>query len=386
MEKEIEKILQSVLWRRSIPSSIAEEPALLKEMEDQKVLSLLGSRMAAFPLSGQGKQYCQKKVMLHYAFAQRMLYEQDLLVKLFEKSGIPMAILKGSAAAMYYPEPSYRSYGDVDFIVLEGDFDRAYRLMLSNGYELKCDEDHVEYHYTLGKNGIMFEIHRFPAGLPDDEKGLCCMKQIRSDLLRTEKVTMEGYWIPVLPAVSNGMVLLLHVRKHIEGGLGLRQIIDWMMFADRNLANDSWEREYRRLFDKAGLSVLAETLTRMCQLHLGLRKDITWCQGAEEELCEELWRYVMEKGNFGRKEGSEAKGKNFFSRGYSVSGVLKHLQDSGKKNWKLLKKYPFLEPLAWCYQAGVWAGYLLKRKNVIGSLRKDHAQGSRRARMLKRLK
>ena len=45
----------------------------------------------------------------HYV---RILHSQDEIVKLFAEAGIRIAILKGTAAAIYYPEPSRRAMGD----------------------------------------------------------------------------------------------------------------------------------------------------------------------------------------------------------------------------------------------------------------------------------
>ena len=47
----------------------------------------------------------------------QILDEQTKLYHLFDDAGIPMAIIKGCAAAMYYPAPLHRSMGDIDFVV-----------------------------------------------------------------------------------------------------------------------------------------------------------------------------------------------------------------------------------------------------------------------------
>ena len=39
--------------------------------------------------------------------------------QLFENNNIPLVILKGTAAAMYYPKPQLRTMGDIDFLVFD---------------------------------------------------------------------------------------------------------------------------------------------------------------------------------------------------------------------------------------------------------------------------
>ena len=61
----------------------------------------------------------------------------------------------------------------------------------------------------------------------------------------------------------NGLVLLDHVRYHLQGGLGIRQIIDWMMFVHANLNDETWETGFAQLARGAGLETLAVTMTSM---------------------------------------------------------------------------------------------------------------------------
>ena len=102
----------------------------------------------------------------------RLLQSQHDLCQLMKNQGIPMVILKGTAAAMYYPEPSARSMGDIDFLVAQTDYERAFRLMQDNGYRLMHAGDHpVDYHMTLEKDSFVYEIHRKPAGMLDGAEG-----------------------------------------------------------------------------------------------------------------------------------------------------------------------------------------------------------------------
>lgn len=160
------------------------------------MLSILRPNMEQLPFSDKNQEYCIKHIMVQYAFTHELLYKQSLLIELFKENGIPMAILKGSAIAIYYPIPSYRTLGDVDFIVHDQDFSKAYQVMLDNGYSLCYDIDGTEYHYTLKKDNITFELHRHPVGLPN---GVCLLKTIDEGLKGTKTAEIEGYQILVLP-------------------------------------------------------------------------------------------------------------------------------------------------------------------------------------------
>jgi len=59
----------------------------------------------------------------------RVLHGQSQLVQLLEDTGIPLVILKGTAATMYYPALCCRMMGDVDALVPQERFEQAARLM-----------------------------------------------------------------------------------------------------------------------------------------------------------------------------------------------------------------------------------------------------------------
>ena len=57
-------------------------------------------------------------------------------------AGIPYVILKGCASAFYYPDPSKRLMGDVDFLVKESDLEQAGEILRQEGF-VPWEEDHI---------------------------------------------------------------------------------------------------------------------------------------------------------------------------------------------------------------------------------------------------
>ena len=199
---------------------------------------------------------------------------------------VPYVILKGTSAAQYYPYPKFRSMGDIDIITKRDGFDD---LIINN-----INDSHV------------------------------------------------------LPDMINGLVLIEHINQHIEEGLGLRQIIDWMMFVDKCLPDNKWVK-FEEYAQKAGLKTLAVTITRMCEMYLGLNKHM-WCASADEELCTALMDYILTCGNFGTKISAEQK--TAVSRAIELNHpirLIKELQSRGENNWKAAVN-PLLRPFAWMWQ------------------------------------
>lgn len=125
--------------------------AVLKEAQDQTVVAL-----AAPAVPTREAKKWQISVARNKMRFMQILDEQTKLFQLFRDADIPMAIIKGCAAAMYYPAPLDRSMGDIDFVVPLERIDEANRLMTENGYQYM---DTTQRHYDYAKNGTELEMH-----------------------------------------------------------------------------------------------------------------------------------------------------------------------------------------------------------------------------------
>ena len=103
--------------------------AVLQEATAQTVVALV-SKAVPEPAAEEWKEPAAQSTA-HY---MRALFEQTNLIKLFTDHGISLVILKGAAAAMYYPKPQQRTMGDIDFLVPEKNFETAKTLLSENGY------------------------------------------------------------------------------------------------------------------------------------------------------------------------------------------------------------------------------------------------------------
>lgn len=274
------------------------------------------------------------------AHLMKMLHEQNSLVKLFEANDVPFVILKGTAAAVYYPRPASRTYGDIDIYLSKEHFETAKNLLQANGYKYIHDEDR---HYEYMKNGIEFELHsKYCSNHYNNIEHI-----LLNGLSNAVECSVCNSSFPLLPTYENGLVLLGHIMMHLKtSGIGLRQIIDWMMFVHKELDDISWENHFRPFVVKAGLEKLAINVTFMCKKWLGLPDEITWCNDADEEVVDQLLIRVLDDGNFGQDRAPVESIKKSMKR----VGIFRHLQQNGIDNWPLAQKYQIFRPFAWFYQ------------------------------------
>ena len=180
----------------------------------------------------------------------------------------------------------------------------------------------------------------------------------------------------VLPDLVNGLTLIEHVNHHLEGGIGLRQILDWYMFVDKCLSDDAWPA-FQAIAQKTGHERLAIIVTRMCELYLGLPPH-KWCEDADEQVCEELMLFILASGNFGRKNSQDHRtSMEALSYSNTLRGAIQYLTRRGMMNWKAAQKYPILRPIACIYQMNRYFFKGLFRRGSVGKFKDEISESKR---------
>ena len=373
-EQILLQAIQKSLWNTDITfPEDTDWNAVLKEAEDQAVLGIV---IGVAPAKVQ-KEW-KARASAGTAHFVRILHYQEQLYKLLKENDIPMVILKGTAAAIYYPNPAQRSMGDIDFLVPPEHFDGAKELLVQNGYTVE-DDPRYPRHIHVYKDNISFEQHRFFSS-----EGIEVEEYVTNGIKQIEIKSIYGIAFPLLPKLANGFVLLGHMAQHLKAGLGLRQVIDWMMYVDRELDDAFWNDSFGAAAKNVGLDTVATVITRMCQVYLGLTEEIQWCKVADKKLYEKLMDNLLTSGNFDKKRGRGATIETITSN-IARKGLFQYLQYAGEYSWKAYHKHKWLKPFAWIYQICRYAkkGFQAKRG---GKLKEDLVRGKQRSELLKQLK
>lgn len=319
---------------------------ILEAAKTQCIVPLLASCVPAENRDNWNAITYQSKA--HY---MQMIYEQNALVKLLKDNEIPFAILKGTAASVYYPNPTLRSFGDVDVYICKEDLELARRILDNNAYQfIKIDKS--EYAYK--KNGIDIELHIKISGTYYNDVEHVILEGLNNSV----EYKIANTIFPGLPIYANGISLLGHIMHHLKTfGIGFRQIVDWMMFVHNELDDSAWENYFRKIASEAGLEKLAITVTYMCKKWLGLPDDITWCNTADEEVADKLLIRILSDGNF----GCDRVPYENIRKEIKKEGLFRFLQHTGLTNWILAQKHAIFRPFAWLYQVFKYAGLGLSR-------------------------
>lgn len=292
---------------------------------------------------------------------------------------VPYVILKGTSAAQYYPHPEFRTMGDIDIMTSQEDHVTACEMLLQSGYQEITSHGDAERgrHRAFRKDNAVVEMHIFFASMNDEEKAQIMDRYILDHINEAH----------ALPDLVNGLVLIEHINQHLENGLGLRQTIDWMMFVDKCLSDENWPG-FQVMAAKTGMEMLAITMTRMCEIYLGLPPR-NWSAGADEGLCAQLMEYILACGDFGSKQVVQDGDHNRFMQTMAQLGtpaaVFANLQEKGLMQWKAAQRYAPLRPFAWLYQTGHYLSRMVqdeKKESGAGSLREQYMKAKQYKEML----
>lgn len=356
----------------------ADWRALYQEMKIHAIAGLAGEwlsrhEIADTELDSAWRKYCQMK---EGEWVRYMLAQEDLLTVL-DANQIPCVIIKGAASAMNYPVPPHRSMGDVDFLVKRRDFERALRVLRENGFHDGVQG--AEHHGVLKKNGVTFEMHVRLARVSENDVG--GIARFEEGIDRREMHETEGFRFPTLPVALNGAVLMHHIMQHLASGLGLRQIIDWMVYLN-GLSEETWKNEVYPLLCDFGLKTLTHTVTLICERYLGLPKRLP---DEGNYPCDELLEFILSSGNFGVKTGFEGSIATVTRGEFYKGHFFGRLQERGLINWKAAQKHKILRPFAWIYQAFRILGMFMRNNVGVGKFFSERKKGRAQKALMDRL-
>lgn len=295
---------------------------------------------------------------------------QDQLVDMLD-GRFDYIILKGLAAAAYYPKSELRCLGDVDFLVRHENLAECEKIILNNGYK-RCIE--TGCHITYEKNGRILEMHFEIPGIPHGESEKRVRKFVEPIF---ENIKAQGKFNAPCDML-HGVVLLLHSAHHLVlEGLGLRHICDWACFV-KSTVNDGFWSELLPFLSDIGLLKFTKVLTKLCVNYLNVDCP-EWATDADDNVCLELMRDVLTGGNFGRLDRVRSRSGMMISK-HSKSGIqnskvynlIRTLHTTMYSACPVLKKAPILYPFMFVFRIAKYLVLMLcgKRPSLITASQK----------------
>ena len=214
---------------------------------------------------------------------------------------------------------------------------------------LQVDED-KEHHTTFLFDGIMVENHYDIVNNETHSSN----RRIEQPLKRFaaqpgESVELGGVAVGLPSVPFNALFLLRHAAVHFAAiNIGLRHVLDWYVFVERNAGRIDWE-ELRALAREANMDRFLECLNAICAEDLGLDTSLLPPSACDPKLKERVLNEILSP------EFSDAK----------PNGLLPNMWFKTRRWWANRWKHRIVydESLAGAFVNSVWA-HLKRPKSI----------------------
>ncbi len=339
---------------------LEETPTLPAGADPEKILRLARAHMV-FGVAGEGFGYLpedalpedllielQNATVLLLRQNEGLAVERRALCAHLRERGIPAVILKGDSVARHYPTPDLRVAGDIDCLVRPADLPAVAEFLAARGYRRVPDPDGEDHQVIYAKDAVKIELHHAVMGLPAGAVGEA-LRDFLADLTDRAVTVGEGSDTFPVPAPDHqAVILLLHMQQHMrEGGLGLRQVMDFCLFAEKEWTRE-WDAVILPAFERFGLARFAEAVLLACHRHLGLPVSAypfpLPAAPAAVVLADGLFADFMAGGNFGQADaayaGSAVVTLHREKGGNAFTVALSNVAEKCREAWPICRKCP----------------------------------------------
>lgn len=230
--------------KKSLANLSPEEwEALIEEAMKQEVLPLLYHYLKELDISiPKELEEKVKQAFLKTALRNSILYEEtQRILRVFNRKGIPLLLLKGIYLAMVYENIGLRPMGDIDILIQEKHIREAHNILLSLGWKnthnckLLGAQGVRALHYNLPGKGIFLDLQWELLGWHLPFKGA---EEIWT---RAKEIKLGDVKALVLSPDDLLIHLCLHTAIHTSLGISLRMLCDINELIKRQGKEMNWE-------------------------------------------------------------------------------------------------------------------------------------------------
>ena len=306
--------------------------------EEQSVLGLVAAGLDKLPPASRPPQ----EVLLQFIGAAMQIEQQNkamneflstLIDKLSNKD-VYTLLVKGQGIAQCYEKPLWRSCGDIDLFLSEGNFAIAQKMLLPIASSIE-DEYAYTKHLGMTIDDWVVELHgslrlglssRMDKVLDDIQKDTFYQGNVRSWLNGRSQVFM-------LTPENDAAYVFTHFLNHFyKEGLGIRQICDWcrLLWTYKDSLNHGL---LESRIKKAGLMTEWRAFGAFAVEYLGMPVEAMPFYSADRKWkrkADKICAFVMEVGNFGHNRDMSHFAKYPFvvrkciSMGRRIGDIINH--------------------------------------------------------------
>lgn len=254
---------------------------LMEELANQTILGLVWGEIETNPaiasllsiddkleFYGQARKISERNKKVNKAVSD--------IVSVLNDAGINSILLKGQGCASFYPNPTYRSPGDIDLLVGKENFYKAQECLKKAG--LVGDWIHEDMvHGMLSCGDVALELHKFAAILPgkgDDAFQDAVLPCLNERVQECPQIVINNTDVNLLPLEINAVFTFIHMFRHFVGyGILYRQVCDWLLMMRKITESPNpkaSEEKVERYLKEFGFLNAWKIFTQMAVEHMGI--------------------------------------------------------------------------------------------------------------------
>ena len=304
----------------------------------------------------------------------------------FLKEDLHPIVMKGIICRQLYGKcAEQRPSGDEDIYVRKDEFFKVKAVLEARGYVCEFEEvtegqlnqiQHITF--SDAKNGYTIEVHANPMGHRNEMRSQ--MNDYFDDAFARMRVEMIRE-VPVytFSHTEHFLFLIMHSVKHfVEGGVGIRQMLDVLLYQAAYEDEIDWEVMRGALADTHTEGFLGD-MQHIGKEYLGF--DFKVCF---KEICPEvLLKDMLAAGVFGKKERDDTVATSITMEvlNHKSRGLYAWFRAGFPSKKLMVDAYPYLEekpwmlPIEWVKR---WGRFLRKAGKHDGNLMMDGLRKSRK--------
>lgn len=274
------------------------------------------------------------------------------LYREFLKQDLKVLVLKGIVVRSLYLQPDNRPSNDEDLYVEREHVQKAKEIMLEQGFQILQESENVTVFVNVS-SGLTIEMHT--TLFSEDSKAYgSYQKFFKNAFEEAQSHMIQGCQVYSLSHEQHLLFLMMHFVKHfLHGGVGFRQLLDIIIYAETYGKRINWNAIYVVL-KQEHLLMLVENLFVIGHQYLGfsfkhiiLPRDFAENKMDFEDLLADIW----DAGIFGKSSQERLHSSTITlsaAEGHkSLCSTLFPSLKSMQEKYNYLKRAPILLPLAW---------------------------------------
>ena len=231
-------LLRHALWqtKEELPEELSVNMAanIIRGCREQGLAGLVVDALVRNRVRVPEEQYLEMMVMLMKVKQSNEEVNKGLrrLKELFDERHVNYVVVKGQTVGAYYPSPTLRLAGDIDYYCDARNFPKAQEAV-REGWGIEADANgslcHIHYDYK----DVVYEGHFALAQFYNKKIDRYWQQWVDGDVNPDGNncascfVKVEGMKVPTLSPTIHTLFVFVHLYSHLKGlGVGMRQFCD----------------------------------------------------------------------------------------------------------------------------------------------------------------